>query len=50
MVSSSSRGNLFDREPTTIVGEDDLNDDRHAPGYQRKRDRLWVWKARRLVS
>jgi tetratricopeptide (TPR) repeat protein len=27
-----------------------INDDRHAPGYQRKRDRLWVWKARRLLA
>jgi tetratricopeptide (TPR) repeat protein len=26
-----------------------INDDRHAPGYQRKRDRHWVWKARRLL-
>ena len=27
-----------------------INDDRHAPGYQRKRDRMWVWKARRLLA
>jgi tetratricopeptide (TPR) repeat protein len=27
-----------------------INDDRHAPGFQRKRDRLWVWKARRLLA
>jgi tetratricopeptide (TPR) repeat protein len=26
-----------------------INDDRHAPGFQRKRDRHWVWKARRLL-
>ena len=25
-----------------------INDDRHAPGYQRKRDRVWIWKAKRL--
>jgi hypothetical protein len=24
-----------------------INDDRHAPGYQRKRDRWWIWKAKR---
>ncbi|HEV7923943.1 MAG TPA: tetratricopeptide repeat protein [Verrucomicrobiae bacterium] len=27
-----------------------INDDRHAPGYQRKRDRWWVWKAKRLLA
>jgi tetratricopeptide (TPR) repeat protein len=27
-----------------------INDDRHAPSYQRKRDRMWVWKARRLLA
>lgn len=27
-----------------------INDDRRAPGYQRKRDRTWVWKARRLLA
>jgi len=26
-----------------------INDDRHAPGFQRKRDRLWVRKAKRLL-
>jgi len=26
-----------------------INDDRHAPAFQRKRDRVWVWKARRLL-
>jgi tetratricopeptide (TPR) repeat protein len=26
-----------------------ISDDRHAPGFQRKRDRVWVWKARRLL-
>lgn len=26
-----------------------ISDDRHAPGYQRKRDRVWVWKAKRLL-
>ena len=26
-----------------------INDDRHAPGFQRKRDRFWGWKARRLL-
>jgi Tfp pilus assembly protein PilF len=26
-----------------------ISDDRHAPGYQRKRDRVWVWRARRLL-
>jgi tetratricopeptide (TPR) repeat protein len=26
-----------------------INDDRHAPRYQRKRDRWWVWKAKRLL-
>jgi len=27
-----------------------INDDRHAPGYQRKRDRWWVWKAKRHLA
>jgi hypothetical protein len=27
-----------------------INDDRHAPGFQRKRDRSWVWKAKRLLA
>jgi tetratricopeptide (TPR) repeat protein len=27
-----------------------INDDRHAPGYQRKRDRPWVRKAKRLLA
>ena len=27
-----------------------INDDRHAPSYQRKRDRMWGWKARRLLA
>jgi len=27
-----------------------INDDRHAPGYQRKRDRWWIWKAKRLLK
>ncbi len=27
-----------------------IQDDRHAPGFQRKRDRMWVWKARRLLA
>jgi tetratricopeptide (TPR) repeat protein len=27
-----------------------INDDRHAPGFQRKRDRWWVWKARRHLA
>jgi len=26
-----------------------IHDDRHAPGYQRKRDRMWIRKARRLL-
>jgi hypothetical protein len=26
-----------------------IDDDRHAPRFQRKRDRHWVWKARRLL-
>jgi len=26
-----------------------INDDRHAPAYQRKRDRVWIWRARRLL-
>lgn len=25
-----------------------INDDKHAPGFQRKRDRVWVWRAKRL--
>jgi len=24
-----------------------INDDRQAPGYQRRRDRPWIWKARK---
>ncbi len=27
-----------------------ISDDRHAPGFQRKRDRWWIWKAKRLVK
>jgi tetratricopeptide (TPR) repeat protein len=27
-----------------------INDDRHAPSFQRRRDRVWVWKAKRLVA
>jgi tetratricopeptide (TPR) repeat protein len=26
-----------------------INDDRHAPAYQRKRDRIWIWRAKRLA-
>lgn len=26
-----------------------INDDRHAPSFQRKRDRVWIWKAKRLA-
>jgi hypothetical protein len=26
-----------------------ISDDRHAPGYQHKRDRIWIWRAKRLL-
>jgi tetratricopeptide (TPR) repeat protein len=26
-----------------------ISDDRHAPGYQHKRDRVWIWRAKRLL-
>jgi tetratricopeptide (TPR) repeat protein len=26
-----------------------ISDDRHAPGYQRKHDRVWIWRAKRLL-
>jgi hypothetical protein len=36
----------FDLARTQL--NDVINDDAHAPGYQRKRDRVWVRRARRL--
>lgn len=29
--------------------KDVLNDDVHAPAFQRKRDRTWIWRARNLI-
>jgi tetratricopeptide (TPR) repeat protein len=26
-----------------------ISDDRHAPAYQHKRDRIWIWRAKRLL-
>lgn len=26
-----------------------VNDDTHAPAFQRRRDRIWIWKAKRLL-
>jgi len=26
-----------------------INDDAHAPAFQRRRDRIWIWKAKRLL-
>jgi tetratricopeptide (TPR) repeat protein len=37
------------RDLAKLEFQETINDDRHAPGFQRKRDRLWVWKARRLL-
>ena len=30
--------------------QDVVNDDVHAPAFQRKRDRMWVWRARALLA
>jgi Tfp pilus assembly protein PilF len=29
--------------------KDVVSDDQHAPAFQRKRDRVWVWRAKSLM-
>jgi tetratricopeptide (TPR) repeat protein len=42
---------LATKQPELAAAEfrEAISDDRHAPGYQRKRDRVWIWRARRLL-
>ncbi len=42
---------LATKQPELAVAEfrETISDDRHAPGYQRKRDRIWIWRAKRLL-
>jgi tetratricopeptide (TPR) repeat protein len=42
---------LATKQPELAAAEfrEAISDDRHAPAYQRKRDRIWIWRARRLL-
>jgi tetratricopeptide (TPR) repeat protein len=42
---------LATKQPELAAAEfrEAISDDRHAPGYQRKRDRIWIWRAKRLL-
>ena len=37
------------KEPADVEFREVINDDRHAPAFQRKRDRVWVRRAKRLL-
>ncbi len=37
------------KDPANAEFSEVINDDRHAPAFQRKRDRVWVRKAKRLL-
>lgn len=39
-----------DKDQANLQFHEVVNDDRHAPGFQRKRDRVWVRRAKRLLN